>query len=506
MFDEPIATIADRVRAGKVTARAIAENALYAIESQAERNAFIHASPEILLAQADELDRRRSRGESLGAMAGVPIAIKDAICTADFPTTCASRILHRSAGETPDPRTGWRSPFDATVITKLRQADALILGKTNMDEFAMGSSNESSAYGPALNPWDPTRIAGGSSGGSAVAVASGMTPVSLGSDTGGSIRQPAGLCGVVGLRPSYGRVSRFGLVAYASSLDQIGPFARDVASAARVLSVIAGTDPRDSTCSTKPVPNYALACERPLQGLRIGVPAEYFADGLDPDVRASVEAVLAFYREAGCTLVDVSLPHTRYGIATYYILATAEASSNLARFDGVRFGLRVEPPQSDLSTLYGRTRDAGFGREVKRRILLGTYVLSAGYYDAYYRKAQKSRTLIVRDFERAFQTVDAILTPTSPSPAFRLGEKSADPLAMYLEDVYTLPCNLAGLCGLSMPGPLTRPTSTRPALPVGVQLLAAPFQEETLFTLSAAWERASGSFARPPADSERGAR
>lgn len=503
MLDQPIAAIADQVRMGKVTARAVAERALDAMTNHAGYNAFVHTARQVVLARADALDRRRERGETLGAMAGVPIAIKDAICTTDFPTTCASRILHRSASEPLESQTGWQSPFDATVIARLRQADAVIVGKTNMDEFAMGSSNESSAYGPVLNPWDPTRISGGSSGGSAVAVASGTTPVSLGSDTGGSIRQPAGLCGVVGLRPSYGRVSRFGLVAYASSLDQIGPFAHDVASAARVLSVIAGKDDHDSTCSDHAVPNYESACGRNISGLRIGVPAEYFGEGLDPGVRASVAAVLAFYREAGCTLVDVSLPHTRYGIATYYILATAEASSNLARFDGVRFGLRIEPPRSDLSTLYGRTRDTGFGREVKRRILLGTYVLSAGYYDAYYLKAQKARTLIVRDFERAFDSVDAILTPTSPSPAFRLGDKSADPLSMYLEDVYTLPCNLAGLCGMSVPGPLCASDGERPALPVGVQLLAAPFQEETLFALAAAWERSSGAFARSPCEPAR---
>lgn len=496
MTVQPISDIAASVREGESSARSLAEETLNTMTTLRGYHAFVHVSREAVLRQADAIDAKRARGEPLGSLAGVPIAIKDAICTTDFPTTCGSRILLKTASPTPDPNSGWQSPFDATVIERLRAADAIIVGKTNMDEFAMGSSNESSAYGPALNPWDPTRIAGGSSGGSAVAVAAGMTPVALGSDTGGSIRQPAGLCGVVGLKPSYGRVSRFGLVAYASSLDQIGPLAGDVASAARILSVIAGADPRDSTCAAKPVPDYELACRRGVQGLRLGVPAEYFAEGLDPDVRRSIETALQHYREAGCQIVPVSLPHTRYGVATYYILATAEASSNLARFDGVRFGLRVEPPRSDLATLYGATRDNGFGKEVKRRILLGTYVLSAGYYDAYYRQAQKARTLIVRDFDRAFQLVDAVVAPTSPTPAFRLGEKIDDPLAMYLEDVYTLPCNLAGLCGMSLPAPMTAASADRPALPVGLQLLAPPFQEETLFALGANWEFARGGFGR----------
>ncbi|HEY5959351.1 MAG TPA: Asp-tRNA(Asn)/Glu-tRNA(Gln) amidotransferase subunit GatA [Polyangiaceae bacterium] len=498
MLDSSVIELAEKVVRGQVTARSLAEQALSSMTERAGLNAFVHTSSKTVLHQADLLDERRRRGEVLGALAGVPIAIKDAICTADFPTTCASRILLRQSGTPPDETSGWQPPFDATVIAKLRAADAIVVGKTHMDEFAMGSSNESSAFGPALNPWDPARIPGGSSGGSAVAVAAGLTPIALGSDTGGSIRQPAGLCGVVGLKPSYGRVSRYGLVAYASSLDQIGPFSRDVRGAARVLSVIAGADARDATCAELPVPDFERACERDTNTLRLGVPAEYFGDGLDPDIRKSVEETIEFYRGAGCQIVPVSLPHTRYGVATYYILATAEASSNLARFDGVRFGLRVEPPRSDLSTLYGATRDAGFGNEVKRRILLGTYVLSAGYYDAYYRKAQQARTLIVRDFERAFQTVDAIITPTSPTPAFRLGEKSDDPLAMYLEDVYTLPCNLAGLCGMSLPARMTPVTNVRPALPVGFQLLAPPFQEQTLFTLGAAWERSLGGFPRAP--------
>jgi aspartyl-tRNA(Asn)/glutamyl-tRNA(Gln) amidotransferase subunit A len=498
MLDQSISEIASMVSAGKLSARTVAEQTLERIAKGAEYRAFVHQSSAAVLNQARAIDERRSRGQALGRLAGVPIAVKDVICTTDFPTTCGSRMLVRNSDTAFSPQAGWQSPFDATVIARLREADALIVGKTNMDEFAMGSSTESSAYGPTLNPWDPSRIPGGSSGGSAVAVAAGLTPVSIGTDTGGSIRQPAGLCGVVGLKPSYGRVSRFGLVAYASSLDQIGPFSRDVGGAARLLSVIAGADPRDSTCSREPVPDYEQACRRSPRGLRLGVPAEYFGAGLDQDIRASIEKALAAFRDAGCEIVPVSLPHTRYGIATYYILATAEASSNLARFDGVRFGLRVEPPGSDLATLYGATRDAGFGKEVKRRILLGTYVLSAGYYDAYYRQAQKARTLIVQDFERAFQKVDAIVTPTSPTPAFRLGEKTSDPLAMYLEDIYTLPCNLAGLCGMSLPAPMTAPTEGRPALPVGLQLMGPPLHEETLFILGSAWEQASRGFASPP--------
>jgi aspartyl-tRNA(Asn)/glutamyl-tRNA(Gln) amidotransferase subunit A len=498
MFDQSVTKIADAVSTGAVSATQVAETTLARLSSRGEYGAFVHTNANVVLEQAKRLDERRARGETLGKLAGVPIAIKDAIDTVDFPTTCASQILYKKLGNPPRSDQGWRSPYDATVISRLRAADAIIFGKTNMDEFAMGSSSESSAIGPTRNPWDVSRIPGGSSGGSAVAVAARITPVSLGSDTGGSIRQPAALCGVVGLKPSYGRVSRYGLVAYASSLDQIGPFSADVRSAARTLSVIAGACSHDSTCSTNPVPNYEAACERDVRGLRLGVPAEYFADGLEPEVRASVEAAILRFKEAGCTVEPVSLPHTKYGVATYYILATAEASSNLSRFDGVRFGLRIEPPSSNLSTLYGATRDAGFGSEVKRRILLGTYVLSAGYYDAYYRKAQRVRTLIIRDFEQAFAKVDAIVTPTAPTPAYRIGEKINDPLAMYLGDIYTLPCNLAGLCGMSLPCTPTPATKERPSLPVGLQLLARPFHEETLFALGSAWERLYGSFQAPP--------
>jgi aspartyl-tRNA(Asn)/glutamyl-tRNA(Gln) amidotransferase subunit A len=376
-------------------------------------------------------------------------------------------------------------------VARLRAADALLVGKANMDEFAMGSSTENSAFGPAKNPWDPTRIPGGSSGGSAVAVAAGLTPCALGSDTGGSIRQPAALTGIIGFKPSYGRVSRYGLVAFASSLDQIGPFGNDVRSVARVLEVIAGHDPRDSTSADVPVGAYVEACDRGVQGLRIGVPEEYFAEGIDPTVAASVRGAIAALESAGCSVRPIQLPHTRYGVATYYIIATAEASSNLARFDGVRFGLRIEPPRGDLQAMYGATRDAGFGPEVKRRIMLGTYVLSAGYYDAYYKKAQRVRTLVRRDFDAAFSEVDAIATPTSPIPAFRAGELVEDPLAMYLADVYTLPASLAGICGVSVPCEPTPARPDRPSLPVGMQLLGPAFAEERLFALAAAWEAIS---------------
>jgi aspartyl-tRNA(Asn)/glutamyl-tRNA(Gln) amidotransferase subunit A len=465
-------------------------------------NAVLHVARDAALQAADAVDGKRARGEPLGKLAGVPIAIKDALCTTDAPTTCASKILTRvgegnSAGTDPDH--GFRPPYDATVVARLRAADAILIGKANMDEFAMGSSGENSAFGPSRNPWDKSRTAGGSSSGSAVAVAAGLTLGSLGSDTGGSIRQPAALCGVVGVKPSYGRVSRYGLIAFASSLDQIGPFARDVKSAARLLEVISGRDPLDSTSAELPVGDYEAACSREVRGLRIGIPEEYFGEGLDPAIADSVRSAIAGLEQAGCTVKPVSLPHTKYGIATYYIVATAEASSNLARFDGVRFGLRIETAKSDLTSIYGKTRNAGFGAEVKRRILLGTYVLSAGYYDAYYKKAQRVRTLIKRDFDQAFQQVDAIAVPTSPSPAFRLGEKVDNPLAMYLADVFTLPASLAGIAGLSVPCAPTPAKGSQPALPVGLQLLGPAFAEERLFSLAAEVERRMGSVPRPPA-------
>ncbi len=492
----PASEIADHVRDGEWSAEAVTRASLEAIRGREDLNAFLHVADDVALETAREIDQRRARGERLGAMAGVPVALKDALCTIDSPTTCASKILTRDGVSQ---KTGWRSPYDATVTSRLRNADAVLVGKTNMDEFAMGSSNENSAFGPVKNPWDPTRITGGSSGGSAAAVAAGLVPVSLGSDTGGSIRQPSALSGVVGVKPTYGRVSRHGLVAFASSLDQVGPITRDVRSSARVLEVIAGADPRDSTAARVPVGRYEEACDRPLDRLRLGVPESYFGDGVDPEVETSVREAISTLEEAGCEIVPIELPHTHYGIATYYIIATAEASSNLARFDGVRFGLRVEPAHGDLQALYGATRDAGFGPEVKRRIMLGTYVLSAGYYDAYYKKAQQVRTLIRRDFETAFGRVDVIATPTTPTPAFAIGEKSADPLAMYLGDVYTLPASLAGICALSIPCRPAKNREGRGELPVGLQLLAPSFGEERLFTLASTWEAASPARGnRPP--------
>ena len=483
-MNEDVIAIAGRVQRGETTALAVAEQALGRIDAaNGELNAFLTVARDEVLEQARAIDAKRARGEVLGPLAGVPIALKDALCTRGVRTTCGSKILEH-----------WVPPYDATVVAKLRRADALLPGKTNMDEFAMGSSNESSAFGPVKNPRDLARAPGGSSGGSAVAVASGMTPAALGSDTGGSIRQPASFTGTVGLKPTYGRVSRFGLVAFASSLDQIGPFASDVRGAARVLGVIAGKDERDMTSLDAPLDDFEGACGTSVKGLRIGIPEEYFAQGLDPEVEESVRAAIARLEADGCVVKKVQLSHTRHAVATYYVLATAEASSNLARFDGVRYGLRVEPDRrsatatkSALRAMYGATRDAGFGAEVKRRILLGTFVLSAGYYDAYYLKAQKVRTLIRRDFDAAYREVDAIVCPTSPTPAFRLGEKTEDPLSMYLSDVYTLPASLAGLPAISVPC-----APTRAGLPVGLQIIAPALRETTMFALASAAESSRG--------------
>jgi len=504
VLDLPIADQAGLVARGELSAVALTERALERIEAKRNLHAFLHVAREAALSTAHAVDQKRARGEQLGPLGGVPIAIKDALCTSDAPTTCASKILTRRAADGTggsDPEHGFRPPYDATVVARLRAAGAVLVGKTNMDEFAMGSSGENSAFGPMRNPWDPTRTAGGSSGGSAAAVSAGLAAGALGSDTGGSIRQPAALCGIVGVKPTYGRVSRYGLVAFASSLDQVGPFARDARSAARLLEVISGVDTHDSTSANVPVGAYEAACGRPVKGLRIGIPEEYFGDGLDPGVASSVRAAIRALEEEGCTVHPVQLPHTRHGIATYYIVATAEASSNLARFDGVRFGLRMEPARADLQAMYGKTRNAGFGAEVKRRILLGTYVLSSGYYDAYYRKAQRVRTLIKQDFDRAFESVDAIAAPTSPSPAFKFGEKGDDPLAMYLADIYTLPASLAGIAGLSVPCGMLAANGAQPALPVGLQLLAPAFEEERLFTLASAVERLTspGGPKLPPA-------
>ncbi|MFO0571036.1 MAG: Asp-tRNA(Asn)/Glu-tRNA(Gln) amidotransferase subunit GatA [Polyangiaceae bacterium] len=496
VLDLDLHELAGRVRRGELSAEEVAEQSLERIREASALNAFLHVSEDAVRVRARELDARRARGETLGALAGVPIAVKDSLCTADAPTTCASKILTRDGTK----ESGYRPPYDATVVDRLRRADALLVGKTNQDEFAMGSSSEKWRIRPGVEPWDITRTPGGSSGGSAVSVASGLALAALGSDTGGSIRQPAAFTGTVGIKPSYGRVSRYGLVAFASSLDQVGPFARDVRSAARVLEVIAGHDPRDSTSRETPVGDYVAACDREPKGLRIGVPEDYFGPGLDAEIAVAVRAALDRLTADGCRVVPLSMPTTAHGVATYYVLATAEASSNLARFDGVRYGMRVERAGADLASLYRASRGAGFGAEVKRRILLGTYVLSAGYYDAYYRKAQAVRELVRADFARAFEEVDVIVTPTSPTPAFLLGERLDDPLAMYLADVYTLPASLAGLAALSLPVGLTEAKAGQATLPIGLQVMAPAFAEDTLVRAAAAIERSS-PFAgrRPPA-------
>ncbi len=477
LFESSLIDVADAVRRGKASAREIAETAIARIAKDTT-NSHLDFDAARTRAMAAAVDEKRARGEPLGSLAGVPLGLKDVLATKDARTTCGSKILE-----------GYRPPYDATVVARLRAADAVFTGKLNMDEFAMGSSNENSAYGPVKNPWDETRVPGGSSGGSAAGVAAGLALGTLGTDTGGSIRQPAALCGIVGMKPTYGRVSRYGLVAFASSLDQVGSFARDVRGAARVLEVISGHDERDATSVARPVDEYVAACGKDVAGMKLGVPREYFEAGLDAEVRTSVEAALKQLEGLGCMLVPVEMPHTQYAVATYYVIATAEASSNLARFDGVRYGRRVDA--KDLEGMYGKTRDAGFGAEVKRRILLGTYVLSAGYYDAYYTKAQKVRTLIRRDFDRAFEKVDAIVGPTSPSVAWLLGEKVSDPLAMYLADVYTLPASLAGLPGISVPA-----APSQSGLPIGLQIVAPAWQETRVFSLAHAFEQVSPALGR----------
>jgi aspartyl-tRNA(Asn)/glutamyl-tRNA(Gln) amidotransferase subunit A len=434
-------------------------------------DAFLAVTADRALDRARALDARLRADDAAPALAGVPLAVKDVLHIEGLPTTCASRILE-----------GYRPPFTATAVERLEAAGAIVVGKTNMDEFAMGSSTENSAYRPTRNPWDPARVPGGSSGGSAVAVAARMAAVALGTDTGGSIRQPAAFCGVVGLKPTYGRVSRYGLVAFGSSLDQVGPLARSVEDVALAAAPLFGPDPHDATSVTRPAGDLRSAVSRDAAGLRVGVPRAFLERGVEPGTMARFEEALAALASAGAILVDVELPHLRYAVAAYYLVATAEASSNLARYDGVRFGLR-EGGDADLRSLYGRTRDAGFGPEVKRRIILGTFALSSGYYDAYYLRAQKVRALIRRDFDRAFEACDAVATPTTPSPAFRLGEKTSDPLQMYLEDIFTVPANLAGLPALSLPCGLAS------GLPVGLQLLGRPFDEETLLRAGAAYQR-----------------
>ncbi|MFZ5862446.1 MAG: Asp-tRNA(Asn)/Glu-tRNA(Gln) amidotransferase subunit GatA [Nitrospirota bacterium] len=437
-----------------------------------EVHAYLALTRDAARAQADEADRCLRVGERVTPLTGIPIALKDNMCVAGVKTTCASKILE-----------GFVPPYDATVVARLRAAGAVFTGKTNMDEFAMGSSTENSAFGNTRNPWGRDRIPGGSSGGSAAAVAADECLGSLGSDTGGSIRQPAACCGVVGLKPTYGRVSRYGLVAFASSLDQIGPFAKDVEDCALLLNAIAGHDPNDSTSADVPRPDYTAELTTGVRGLRVGVPKEYFIAGMDRDVEAAVKTAIRTLEREGARVEDVSLPNTEYAVAVYYLLATAEASSNLARYDGVRFGYRAKAP-ANLMDLYARSRAEGFGPEVKRRIMLGTYALSSGYYDAYYVKAQRVRTLIKRDFDRAFERVDVIATPTAPTPAFRFGEKTQDPLQMYLSDIFTISVNLAGVPALSMPCGFSGE-----GLPIGLQLIGKPFAESTILRAAAAYER-----------------
>jgi aspartyl-tRNA(Asn)/glutamyl-tRNA(Gln) amidotransferase subunit A len=443
--------------------------------------AFNTLMPDAALAKAKELDKKLLAGQPLGPLAGVPIAIKDNICTRGTPTTCSSRILAEFV-----------PPYDAHVVEELDRADAIPLGKTNLDEFAMGSSMENSAFGPARNPWDPTRTPGGSSGGSAAAVAASLAPIALGSDTGGSIRQPASHCGVVGIKPTYGRVSRYGLVAFASSLDQIGAFGRDVRDTALLLGAIAGHDRRDSTSAGEPVPDYVAELEGGVEGLRLGVPREYFGEGLTDDVEERVRRAIEVYRALGAEIVDVSLPHSEYAIPVYYVVCTAEASSNLARYDGVHYGRRTDD-ETDIVGMYAKSRAEGFGAEVKRRVMLGTFALSSGYYDAYYLKALKARALIKRDFDAAWEQCDCILGPVSPTVAFRFGELIDDPLAMYLSDIYTVSCNLAGVPSISIPC-----GRGEGGMPVGLQLIARPFAEPLLLRTAAAFQAATDHHAARP--------
>jgi aspartyl-tRNA(Asn)/glutamyl-tRNA(Gln) amidotransferase subunit A len=467
--------LSGRLARREVSAREALESCFAQIDRvDPQVKAFLSIDRTDALAQAEAADRGLASGEAATRpLLGVPIALKDVLCHRGQPVGCASKILE-----------GFISPYDGTVVEKLKAAGAVLFGRLNMDEFAMGSSTENSAYGTSLNPWDTTRIPGGSSGGCAVAVAANEAFATIGSDTGGSIRQPAALCGCVGVKPTYGRVSRYGLVAFASSLDQIGPFTKTVADAALLLETISGHDRRDSTSLTAPVPRYRDALgSKSLKGLKLGVVKEFQVGGLDTEVESSVAAAVKHLESLGAEIREVSLPHSDYAAATYYILAPAEASANLARFDGVRYGRRVEGP--DPFELNSRTRGAGFGPEVKRRIILGTYVLSSGYYDAYYLRAQKVRTLISNDFNKAFGEVDAILSPTAPTPAFRVGEKASDPLQMYLSDIFTISCNLAGICGLSVPCGFT----SSPKLPIGLQLLGRPLGEETLLRIADAYEQ-----------------
>jgi aspartyl-tRNA(Asn)/glutamyl-tRNA(Gln) amidotransferase subunit A len=449
-------------------------------EVESKVRAFTLVTDDLALQQAREADRRIASGEALSPLTGIPLAIKDVICTKDITTTCSSRMLEN-----------FKPPYDATVMKHLHATGSVMIGKTNMDEFAMGSSTEHSAFFPTHNPWDLERVPGGSSGGSAAAVAAGMAMGAYGSDTGGSIRQPGAFCNVVGLKPTYGRVSRFGLVAFASSLDQIGPFARNIRDTASLLQAVAGPDPLDSTCSNKPVPDYTKFLTSDIKGMRIGVPEEYWVKGTQPEVVQTIRANIEVLRELGAEVDSVSLPHTRYGVAAYYIIAPAEASANLARYDGVKYGYSYRET-NDMWEAMEQTRHNGFGAEVKRRIMLGTYALSAGYYDAYYKRAEKVRALITRDFEQAFERFDVLVSPATPTVPFKLGEIS-DPYQMYLEDIFTIPANLAGICGVSIPGGFSND------LPIGMQLLGNAFAEEKIFRVADAFQHATDYHKRWPA-------
>jgi len=473
--------LAARFRSGATTSSQATREYLDRVAAlDPQVKAYLTVTPEAALAQAADADARFTAKAPRSLLDGVPIALKDVFCTRGVETTCGSKILK-----------GFRPPYDATVVSRLRAAGAVLLGKLNMDEFAMGSSTENSAFFTTRNPWDLARVPGGSSGGSAAAVAADLAAGTLGTDTGGSIRQPGAFCGTVGMKPTYGRVSRYGLIAFASSLDQVGPFGKDVADAALLLQTIAGHDPMDSTSVDIEVPDYAVALRQDVKGLHVGIPDEYFIDGLDPEVEAAVRAAIETLRGLGAKTESVSLPHTEYGLAAYYVIAPAEASSNLARYDGVKYGLR-EPGARDLIDMYSRTRGAGFGAEVKRRVMLGTYALSAGYYDAYYGQAQKVRTLVLRDFQQAFERVDVIVAPTTPGVAFKMGERE-DPLQMYLNDIFTIPVNLAGLPGLSMPAGFTRT-----GLPIGLQIIGQAFEEGTILRVAKAYEGATSWRERKP--------
>ena len=481
LIHETAEALSRSVASGERSAVEVTLAFLAQIERTAGRlGTYLHKNPEEALAMARAVDERRARGAILGPLAGLPVALKDNLCVRGVPTTCGSRILER-----------YRPPYDAHVVERLRDADAVLIGKTNCDEFAMGSSTENSAYFPTRNPWDLTRVPGGSSGGSAATVAAREAPLALGSDTGGSIRQPAAFCGIVGLKPTYGAVSRYGLVAFASSLDQIGPLARNARDVALLYNAICGQDARDMTSRSEAKPVSLDALERGAGRLRIGVPWELLGEGVDPEIHAALDKALAVFAAEGAKILDVKLPHAGYAIATYYLIAPAEASSNLARYDGVRYGVRAE--NDDLQTMYAKTRGQGFGREVRRRILLGTYALSAGYYDAYYLRAQRVRTLIRRDFAHALTGADAILLPTTPTPAFRLGEKLDDPLAMYLNDIFSIPASLAGAPALSFPAGFSAGD-----LPIGLQVVGRPFEEETLLRLARGWELGSDVTAKIP--------